>query len=674
MAIQVGTVDGLINISEQPIKCFVEAIDIFSAKGISFAKANNISFGTAFQRFVEPVYTSASSVFNVNSILRPALTGSGNEQSPARVTYCKKMGLLQIDESNEIFRLTPLGELVKDNEISVSEYAFVLLTKMGIFVNGELVDNLFCSLARYFKEHATISDEDYKSYVISQYNDDSISKTRFDIIIGALCTSGLITKVAKNVYALSSTLDSRIFEETLRFESQLKSSLLDNDPNYAEFVGSLNNGIFSILNEKNIDVYTSRYKNFRKFISNANETTHLIASINKNNIPNLPLQQIFYGAPGTGKSHSINEHTKGESVIRTTFHPDSDYSTFVGAYKPTMGLLPICDELGQPMKIGSTVLHKEQIMYEFVEQAFLQAYVRAWKNIVFNEGKKQYLIIEEINRGNCAQIFGDLFQLLDRNEYGFSDYPIQADKDMQKFLKKAFARTDEPDKQIFLKEEEKQRINQLYKDREDVMSKVFTGEILLLPNNLFIWATMNTSDQSLFPIDSAFKRRWDWKYVPISKKDENYKIEVKKEDGLYHYDWWEFLDRVNTAIAKATSSEDKKLGYFFCKADEKGVITADRFVSKVVFYIWNDVFKDYEVGDAKFHYGEDDLSLLSIKIGDEEMKREFSSFFDEQGNANHKTVANLLDDLKIECEPVKEGKEGDNSGSNESTTADGFQG
>ena len=87
----------------------------------------------------------------------------------------------------------------------------------------------------------------------------------------------------------------------------------------------------------------------------------------------LPLQQIYYGAPGTGKSHAINKLTEGENVIRTTFHPDSDYSTFVGAYKPTMGLLPICDELGQPMKIGSTVLHKEQIIYEFVDQAFLQA-------------------------------------------------------------------------------------------------------------------------------------------------------------------------------------------------------------------------------------------------------------------------------------------------------------
>ena len=311
------------------------------------------------------------------------------------------------------------------------------------------------------------------------------------------------------------------------------------------------------------------------------------------NKQDYPLQQIYYGAPGTGKSHAIKELTEDESVIRTTFHPDSDYSTFVGAYKPTMGLLPICDELGQPMKIGSTVLHKEQIIYEFVDQAFLKAYVQAWKHLVFNEGKKQYLVIEEINRGNCAQIFGDLFQLLDRNAAGFSDYPINADKDMQKFLKKAFARTDEPDKQIFLQDADKQHINKLYKGGEDMVSKVFAGEILVLPDNLYIWATMNTSDQSLFPIDSAFKRRWEWQYMPIDRGYDANGQEIKWAiEGLTKkFDWWSFLEKINAQIGEATQSEDKKLGFFFCKATD-GLISAEKFVGKVIFYLWNDVFKN----------------------------------------------------------------------------------
>lgn len=301
------------------------------------------------------------------------------------------------------------------------------------------------------------------------------------------------------------------------------------------------------------------------------------------------LQQIYYGAPGTGKSHTINELTEGESVIRTTFHPDSDYSTFVGAYKPTMGLLPICDELGQPMKIGSTVLHKEQIIYEFVDQTFLQAYVQAWKFYAENSdtAKKQYLIIEEINRGNCAQIFGDLFQLLDRNDCGFSVYPINADKDMKKQLAKAFKKDG-----VTITIPNADKINALYKGK-DIVSKVLSGEILVLPNNLYIWATMNTSDQSLFPIDSAFKRRWEWQYMPIGKGyDENgQEIKWAIEGATKKFSWWSFLEKINAQIGEATQSEDKKLGFFFCKATD-GVISAEKFVGKVIFYLWNDVFKN----------------------------------------------------------------------------------
>lgn len=303
----------------------------------------------------------------------------------------------------------------------------------------------------------------------------------------------------------------------------------------------------------------------------------------------LPLQQIYYGAPGTGKSHTINEKTVGESVIRTTFHPDSDYSTFVGAYKPTMDLLPICDELGQPMKIGSTVLHKEQIIYEFVDQAFLQVYVQAWKFYAENSdtAKKQYLIIEEINRGNCAQIFGDLFQLLDRNDSGFSVYPISADKDMKKQLAKAFKKDG-----VTLTIPNADKINALYKGK-DIVSKVLSGDILVLPNNLYIWATMNTSDQSLFPIDSAFKRRWEWQYMPIGKGyDENgQEIKWAIEGATKKFSWWSFLEKINAQIGEATQSEDKKLGFFFCKATD-GVISAEKFVGKVIFYLWNDVFKN----------------------------------------------------------------------------------
>lgn len=301
----------------------------------------------------------------------------------------------------------------------------------------------------------------------------------------------------------------------------------------------------------------------------------------------MSYQIIYYGAPGTSKSYTINKITKDKEIVRTTFHPDSDYSTFVGAYKPTTAMLPICNELGEPMKIGGNVLYKEQIVYEFVAQAFLQAYINAWK--MWADGTPQYLVIEEINRGNCAQIFGDLFQLLDRNDAGYSDYPVTADKDMQKQLRKAF-------KDIVLTDDKRLEINSMYNGKS-VADKVLNGELLLLPNNLYIWATMNTSDQSLFPIDSAFKRRWDWIYMPISDAGKKWIIEINGKQ----YDWWTFVTNINDKIASITSSEDKKLGYFFCKADSNKVITAERFVGKVLFYLWNDVFKDYEFADNIFN-------------------------------------------------------------------------
>ena len=305
------------------------------------------------------------------------------------------------------------------------------------------------------------------------------------------------------------------------------------------------------------------------------------------------LQQIFYGAPGTGKSHAIKEVTRSEDVIRTTFHPDTDYSSFVGAYKPTTieeTVMTVIGTKAVPVEDADGNERKEsKIIYEFVAQSFLHAYIAAWKKyagIEKGEPKKQFLVIEEINRGNCAQIFGDLFQLLDRNDYGFSEYPIQTDADMKKQLHKVFKGLDVP---------QKDNINAMFEGR-DVVKEVLNGDILLLPNNLYIWATMNTSDQSLFPIDSAFKRRWDWTYIPISNANKGWTIKV----GDTHYDWWQFVERINDLIGRTTNSEDKKLGYFFCRA-KGGVISGETFVGKVIFYLWNDVFKDYDFCDQVFN-------------------------------------------------------------------------
>ena len=345
---------------------------------------------------------------------------------------------------------------------------------------------------------------------------------------------------------------------------------------------------------------------------------------------NLTLQQIYYGAPGTGKSKTIKDLTFGESVIRTTFHPDSDYASFVGTYKPITEEVTLRDCYGKKVIDEETneVVKEERIAYKFIPQAFLEAYVEAWKKL--GSSKKQYLIIEEINRGNCAQIFGDLFQLLDRNEYGFSDYPIVADKDMQKYLEKEFAGWE-----ITNKDE----INQLYGEA-NMVSLIMKGERLVLPSNLYIWATMNTSDQSLFPIDSAFKRRWDWKYVPIREgrdKETNAPLNWYINTGNKQYDWWSFISKVNELIGSLTNSEDKKLGYFFCKAKD-GEIDADLFVSKVIFYLWNDVFKDYGFDDKDFQ--DEEGKILS-----------FDRFYEDKNgktNVDIAIVKQFLENLGVE--------------------------
>ena len=332
-----------------------------------------------------------------------------------------------------------------------------------------------------------------------------------------------------------------------------------------------------------------------------------------------PRQIIYYGAPGTGKSHTIKkEEDEGKiTCIRTTFHPDSDYATFVGCYKPH--------------KIEGS----KDLTYEFVEQAFLEAYKQAW----MNPEKEIALVIEEINRGNCAQVFGDIFQLLDRSDDGWSTYPIKADTDIAEHLKELRIQgyTASMNKRFGLDKEGKDR----YPDRD------WFG-FMALPPNMSILATMNTSDQSLFPIDSAFKRRWDWKYIKIKKgKKENgeelgWNIQIKDANGEpvkiidenTTLSWWSFIQKVNEIIASMTSSADKQLGYFFCKPSEKAnetdekptIITADTLVGKVIFYLWNDVFKDYGFEDASlFTYQEEKNGKKTEK------DLAFADFYDEEG-------------------------------------------
>ena len=338
------------------------------------------------------------------------------------------------------------------------------------------------------------------------------------------------------------------------------------------------------------------------------------------NVFPFPLQTIYFGAPGTGKSHEIKSVVKKNKSYRITFHPDTDYSSFVGTYKPISVKVPLRDALGKVIRdAAGNVINESKIHYSYVKQAFLNAYVDAWKEQENEIPQPVFLVIEEINRGNCAQIFGDVFQLLDRNENGFSEYAIVPDTDLSSSVKEELEKLN-----IANKEE----INDIYEDCEtDMVGKVLNCERLLLPNNMYILATMNTSDQSLFPIDSAFKRRWDWKYIKITNANKDWKIDVNGK----HYDWWRFLKSINYFIFDATQSEDKNLGYFFVKA-KNDIVSAESFVSKVIFYLYTDVFKDYGFGGDIFK-GEND----------DEMS--FQSFYNNDGSPNETQIARFIENV-----------------------------
>lgn len=434
------------------------------------------------------------------------------------------------------------------------------------------------------------------------------------------------------------------------------------------------------------------------------------------------LQTIYFGSPGTGKSRQVKDSLKDVpegQIFRTTFHPDSDYASFVGCYKPmchsvaaqtckvldydelvaklkqtlgehssnlTSGFAlfgfecresildmeksgehTISELVEDAYKAGSTydttiragmqikeeaaLPESSRISYEFSPQVFTKAYCKAWKN----PDKPIYLIIEEINRGNCAQIFGDLFQLLDRKD-GVSEYPIVADTDLRFYLEEELSNTE---------------------DGETDGSEGIAGGKLRLPSNFNIIATMNTSDQSLFPMDSAFKRRWDWKYIPTTApkgKDRQMELTIKNSietkdgrkinAGNYEYSWKDFLSNINSRILNVTHSEDKQLGYWFVKADEvSGSISISTFVSKVVFYLWNDVFKDV---------GAKDTNPFTIKVNGKNEIMSFNSFFEE--NTEGKVVESLgvlhtfLANVGLTPEPVlmeKSETDGDSGNGNE---------
>ncbi len=317
--------------------------------------------------------------------------------------------------------------------------------------------------------------------------------------------------------------------------------------------------------------------------------------------------RILFGAPGTGKSYTVNTESKmlvgkdnEDDYERVTFHPDYSYAHFVGTYKP----VPIKDSAGN-----------ETITYAYVPGPFMRIYVKALKNSRTDHIRPFLLIIEEINRANVAAVFGDVFQLLDRDDSGVSEYPIQASEDIKLYLAR-----------------------ELGGNPEDY------GKIRL-PDNMFIWATMNSADQGVFPMDTAFKRRWDFTYLGIDDSDEGIrgKYVILGADGKQKIEWNKLRKAINHFLAREKINEDKQLGPYFIGRSivvpETGdEIDRERFIrvfkSKVIMYLFDDAAKQKrpKLFEGCFQHDQTRYS---------EICREF----DEAG------VLIFNHDIQIECEP-----------------------
>ena len=278
-----------------------------------------------------------------------------------------------------------------------------------------------------------------------------------------------------------------------------------------------------------------------------------------------PRNRILFGAPGTGKSFTLNHEkdlllAEGGEYERVTFHPDYSYANFVGTYKPV------------PCKNSDG---KDAITYSYVPGPFMRTYVKALQNSRTDAPKPFLLVIEEINRANVAAVFGDVFQLLDRGDDEVSEYPIQASEDIKKYL-----------------------AGELGGNPDDYAE-------IRIPDNMFIWATMNSADQGVFPMDTAFKRRWDFTYLGIDDSEAGIvgkKVILGQGDYCRIVEWNALRKAINNELLTYKVNEDKLLGpYFISKKNlpEGEIIDPTVFTrvfkNKVIMYLFDDAAKQKRI-------------------------------------------------------------------------------
>lgn len=438
---------------------------------------------------------------------------------------------------NSKLELNPLALKVAKNEITVKKYFDIVFFNYFQPINNIIFHPLFHILS-YMKNNSL----------------EKISKKQISDLITELCDTTI--EEDKKLEGTNS-LFNMLLGTNFFYSTDNNNLILSKKYNISELIGKCDNSYI----EKGYEIAKQELADLKVYVdylikenssSDTEQSQQTISFINNHD------QAIFYGVPGSGKSHKIDEITKNlseEQKIRVVFHPEYTNADFVGQILPC--------------------LTSDGIEYRFKAGPFSRILKKAYQN----PDKPHYLIIEEINRGNAAAIFGDLFQLLDRDSEGWSSYEIE-NLDINSFIRSK---------------------DSTYSDAK-IESSVNVGGYtwtentgIRLPPNLSLLATMNTSDQNVFTLDNAFQRRWDMELVPNSCDDLTQmqaKISVKEKTIT----WESFQSKINEVIAEKgnesgfSSMEDKRLGCWFIKNNEKG-IDPEKFANKVLKYLWDDAFK-----------------------------------------------------------------------------------
>lgn len=466
--------------------------------------------------------------------------------------------------TNSDYDLSPLAKRVQNYEITTKRYISIVFLNLFSFFKVEDTDqyeykHFLYEILKTINEKG-VEKKFPKKILLESLNfsekGPTKTNTQENILIDYLlsteffeCDSstkvkeiGLVPVWQKKINSLMNLCNLEYKDSSLeQVKEQLNRDGNETKINYSKYV-SKNANEFELLASKNL----------------TNTLQHNYVIKNEDN-KYLGINRIYFGAPGTGKSFNIKEFIKRNGIIdysdnlehpnvfRTTLHPDYSYNDFVGQIMP--------------------VVSDNNITYEFTSGIFTRALKHSFSKGIYNK-EPVFLILEEMSRANVAAVFGDLFQLLDRNDFGVSEYRI---------------------------------------DNGLIAKEVFNDEYkkIFIPSNLFIIGTVNTSDQNVFVMDTAFKRRFEFNYVSTKITDEqvesnHYEFEL---NGM-KYVWKEFVSALNTFIVEDENSnglamsEDKQLGYYFLKfkKSEKYDESIEEYnfsqiTGKLIQYLWTDIEK-----------------------------------------------------------------------------------